>query len=678
MTLSLRAPSAAPAIAPLSSYRAKQCPERLWKDLTYDPDLKVDDDPFVAALKQTGIDFERDIDTALRARADTVVIDPNRSLDEVEAAVERARSARIVVIGEPGATRRSQRLAAAATHAILEQPGRCAVLWNASLRPWRKNGRRYEWGPRSGKPDALVRNPATSKEVTWVPVDVKAHRVLAGTRKKAQTWSRSLLTDPYKSETFEASGPFRKSDAMQLAHYHRMLEFHGLAGDPIGGIVGTSDDQKPWIVWTTLGEPEWGRGASARSSLELYDEAFAQVRNVAEQAAAERPEPITWPAWKGECSGCPWREVCYEELSDVDDPTLLPGVTERRAAKLRDAGITSIRQLAKLDTATVAAVDAGIGRGSDDADDLIAMARNWPGSWNVSDVYDAAVSKAFRSAGLHTTGQVAQLDTSTARLGHVGFPVGPLVDQARVTDYARRRKRSYVFRRRGITTVEVPRAPVEIHVDMEEDGVIYLWGALRVQRNSNQIETTYHPFVDWNRDDDAEAGVFARFWAWLTAQIADATSIYGPDGIKVYHYTAAEDRCMRHIVGTHEHPELPDLSEVDRFLASETWVDLYPLLTKQLIWPTENHSLKALANYAGFMWRDDDPSGANSQLWFRAATDPDLPEVERLAARQRILAYNEDDVAATAALVNFVDRYRYTKQGDVPEIEQLDRRYVRT
>ena len=51
----------------------------------------------------------------------------------------------------------------------------------------------------------------------------------------------------------------------------------------------------------------------------------------------------------------------------------------------------------------------------------------------------------------------------------------------------------------------------------------------------------------------------------------------------------------------------------------------------------------------GFVWRDDDPGGLQSQLWLidaRTAED----EAARIAGQQRILAYNEDDVRATAAL----------------------------
>ena len=47
---------------------------------------------------------------------------------------------------------------------------------------------------------------------------------------------------------------------------------------------------------------------------------------------------------------------------------------------------------------------------------------------------------------------------------------------------------------------------------------------------------------------------------------------------------------------------------------------------------------------AGFAWRDEDPGGLQSQLWFEQAVAGDR------AAEERLLAYNEDDVRATKAI----------------------------
>jgi predicted RecB family nuclease len=66
-------------------------------------------------------------------------------------------------------------------------------------------------------------------------------------------------------------------------------------------------------------------------------------------------------------------------------------------------------------------------------------------------------------------------------------------------------------------------------------------------------------------------------------------------------------------------------------------------------------SIKKVAPALGFEWRDDDPGGLQSQGWLvdaRSAED----ESVRLAARKRLLEYNEDDVAATAAIRDGLQR----------------------
>jgi len=58
-------------------------------------------------------------------------------------------------------------------------------------------------------------------------------------------------------------------------------------------------------------------------------------------------------------------------------------------------------------------------------------------------------------------------------------------------------------------------------------------------------------------------------------------------------------------------------SDVEAWFDSEEVCDLHAVLTSQLVWPTEDVTLKTLAKYVRFMWRDEDPSGGNSIAWYR-------------------------------------------------------------
>ena len=77
-------------------------------------------------------------------------------------------------------------------------------------------------------------------------------------------------------------------------------------------------------------------------------------------------------------------------------------------------------------------------------------------------------------------------------------------------------------------------------------------------------------------------------------------------------------------------------------------IDLYfDVVLKATEWPTRDYSIKTLAKFLGFTWRDTHPSGAASIEWFDRWI-----ETGDLAIRQRILDYNEDDCRATRVLLD--------------------------
>jgi predicted RecB family nuclease len=192
-----------------------------------------------------------------------------------------------------------------------------------------------------------------------------------------------------------------------------------------------------------------------------------------------------------------------------------------------------------------------------------------------------------------------------------------------------------VLERTTTGPIDVPRADVEIDFDIEwdPDDRVYLWGAL-VHRSGT--EPTYHPVVAWDERD--EAGWIAHaeaFAAWLRTQVAACDE--AGESLLVYHYSHAEPTYLKRLLGQEAVADL-----LDRF------VDLLPIV-RDHFFGVGGLGIKQVAPAFGFTWRDDDPGGLQSQLWLidaRAAED----QATRLAGRQRILAYNEDDVRATAAL----------------------------
>jgi len=679
-------PRSKPRIPLISSYRPKQCLERFWLDLTEDHSLRNAEDPFMMELAKLGNQHEARGGEHIAAseKAHTIECREKTTTVKFTEMVEAARKSKYAIISTDD-TSRGEQLAQQATHALCEQPGDVVLIWNAHLRPWKKTSNGYEWGGRSGKPDVLVRDKIRGGIQRWNPVDYKAHRVLERSG-KTRTWKVSPLLDHKSTTEITAAGPFKENDAMQLAHYVEMLAFHGLDGNGTGGIVGVDQGSDAHaIYWIDLNEKMYDRGR--KSAMEVYAERYAETHAVATCASRARDgerdvEAITRPEWKSECKTCVWREHCQERLVDMDDPTLLAGMTVKVARQLREGGVETVAKLARLDTATASILDSKI----DGLAELVRDARtmrhhaNSPVGAAISSP-DPKVEDILVKNNVTTVGALAALDLDTAKQPS-GVSLVSHIDQARVVDYARRKKMTHIFRARGVHGVSIPRGNVEIHTDMEEDGIIYCWGNHLAWRNlkTGKVRTSYHAFVTFERSDAEEARVFVEYWAFLQKWQKEATEKFGADSCKVFHYTKAEDRCMRHLAKKHAGVEgVPSLEDVESFLSSEAWVDLYPLLTDSIIWPTEDHSLKSLAKYVRFMWRDSDPSGANSTLWFQKASDPTLTEAERSKWQKRLLQYNEDDVLATAALVEFVDRFTqvYDMSKKLPPVEDLEPRYRR-
>ena len=89
-------------------------------------------------------------------------------------------------------------------------------------------------------------------------------------------------------------------------------------------------------------------------------------------------------------------------------------------------------------------------------------------------------------------------------------------------------------------------------------------------------------------------------------------------------------------------------SVFNRYVDAE--YDLYSdLVLKYSDWPTYSYSIKQIAQIIGFKWRDPDPGGANSIVWYNDY----LVHREREDILQRILAYNEDDCRAMIVLKDY-------------------------
>jgi predicted RecB family nuclease len=338
--------------------------------------------------------------------------------------------------------------------------------------------------------------------------------------------------------------------------------------------------------------------------------------------------------------------------------------------------VTTRRDLSKLDprTAALVAADVPVAR-------LQAAAASFapgdPASVLVGNAPKRAATLA--AAGIATVADVLALDAGTGAVPKVAG----LVD---MIDASRAQKVGKVLRARGVSKLSLPRADIEVDVDMENDstlneednelGVVYLWGTLTTVRckGFSLPGNPYRAFSTFAAGDrEGEAKAFADMWGWLQSLITLART----EGLtfRSYCYTGAENRIMRHLAKKHHgrFPGVPSLAEVEAFVASEHWVDLYTVVERQLVWPTENRSIKSIAKWARHSWRDSDANGANSVVWYHEACQG------YVQAQQRLLDYNEDDVLATFRVREWLDSLCASRASDrLPAAESLDRRFARS
>ncbi|MFT3901448.1 MAG: TM0106 family RecB-like putative nuclease [Gordonia sp. (in: high G+C Gram-positive bacteria)] len=268
---------------------------------------------------------------------------------------------------------------------------------------------------------------------------------------------------------------------------------------------------------------------------------------------------------------------------------------------------------------------------------------------DVSLVVNGMVADALRGYGIFT---IADLAAADPRVEPPEWRTGSFEEAVAA---ARCHRTGDLMVRRAEAT-PVVRADVEVDVDMEsfgEDGA-YLWGTLLTDRTDPNRPVRYRPFVTWRPlPTTAEAESFAAFWRWLHEEMADALA--SGKTFAAYCYSEqAENRWLR---GSAERfaglPGIPTKAEVEEFIASPHWVDVYAAVSSNFYCP-KGKGLKRVAPVAGFHWRDDEANGAASMDWYAAAVGLD-GRVPDESQRVRLLQYNEDDVWATKVLREWMD-----------------------
>jgi predicted RecB family nuclease len=463
-------------------------------------------------------------------------------------------------------------------------------------------------GHRVDSPDLLIRGAdAANGSLTYHPVVVKWHKIIERARppesetEEPRVLSYSTLADPAPATALQVEGydlriGSRQADFLQLAHYHRMLQACGFGAEqPMAGVIGTDDLlQTPVLAWADLGRPQvrtFSRsspeGWRLRSLLERYDYEHAFRLKIATVAQQQTGRPDQDP------------ELLVRPIVNKECPRCqwweycLPQL---------DPNDVSLR----INTAPL------------DMREIATLRRH--GITTITDLADADLDQLlewYLPEVTHRSGAEDRIRVATRR--------------------ARMLLGGISFDRETTGPIEMPQAELEIDLDIESsaDGRIYLWGFLIQHAGGNG--GVYHEFSCFDDlDDRTEAALAVDAFTWLHS-IVDATP-----SVVVFHYSGYEVAKIIELA-RREHDELLDWAAG---YAEEHFVDLLEIV-KAHYFGVSGLGLKLMARHVGFSWRDEDPGGLNSQLWFAEAVHGETAEI-RARARRRVLEYNEDDVTATS------------------------------
>jgi predicted RecB family nuclease len=566
----------------LDSRTAIYCHELLHKKYAPNafPGLTPDEpDPVLEEFKKLGFSHEAKSITALKDAIPTLIeIDQKKSFPEMELDTARAML-------DPNAF-------------IISG---AYISENAEKELAKAFGIPFKPTERASRPDLIIRVGTRSDgRPAWAPVDIKSHRAV--TESKANFIFTSAISEILPLQDSREQGRLDYNDLHQLAHYTRHFQALGIAGDDLWvGIIGRDLDN---CVWARIGDVVMGQGKAQESFLSVYDQQFAEAREVVRLSQIENLDltkksgviPVNSSGKMG-CTACKYKSTCLEEMEAFDN------------------GHGHVTLLARITP--------------------LIVEKNFP---QIESINDLLVQTPLNDAMV--TAQIR------ARVKKTEVP--ELLDPS--------------------TPVVIPEADIEIDIDLENsmealreleidepigEDRLYLYGfgihdrTISKDWQSAVIDT----YSNYSNTEDGEFEVMSKMWNRLQQEILKAEN--SGKSIKIFHYSPHEftwwKKFANRFVGR---PGVPTLNELEEFKISYL-VDLYPIAQK-FAFPAKSYSIKDLAPLAKFEWSVPMAGGANSLFKYKDAINETLDQSVRDEAIEWLDAYNRDDVRATFAVRNYL------------------------
>lgn len=187
----------------------------------------------------------------------------------------------------------------------------------------------------------------------------------------------------------------------------------------------------------------------------------------------------------------------------------------------------------------------------------------------------------------------------------------------------------------SLQKLNIPTHSIELYFDIEAEPEInldYLLGIVLVDRQKEQ--RVFHPFLAEKPEDE---GLIWQQFLNLVNLYSDAP---------IFHFSDYEVDTIKRLAKLYGTPKAEIQALLTRF------VDLHQIVTEFFVLPVESYSLKSLANWLGFQWREEGSSGDRCVCWY----DNWLKTGDRYFL-DSILRYNEDDCIATLYLKDWLVRF---------------------
>ena len=189
------------------------------------------------------------------------------------------------------------------------------------------------------------------------------------------------------------------------------------------------------------------------------------------------------------------------------------------------------------------------------------------------------------------------------------------------------------------TKIKFPDKSYELYFDIEDDPtqeIVYLHGIYERSPSGERFVS----FVADDTSKESEKLAWQKFWDYIRS--------LPKDDYAVYYYSQHEHTVYKKM--RDEYPDVVSEKELEDFFDKERAIDLYThVILPYTDWPLGSYSVKEIAQYLGFKWRDATPSGALSIQWYN-----DYLKDRDPGKLTRILEYNEDDCKATMVIKDYL------------------------